>query len=191
MKKEYKKHIVSTPEHQVWLHRTHTTNIEKILENGLYFGSGDLSSTATLQAVDLERAENSYRQTHKGNDAVVVIKIPRRIASKYYLQAEGLKGPRHEGYESDKEVTYFDRGFYIQRQHIHGWIDKKTGVYHPNIYAHEHQSLTDKHLPPVFYGGLEKDLIEPTKVGAGVKKEKPKKLKRNELPPPPEFISVP
>jgi hypothetical protein len=189
MKKEYKKHIVTTTEHQVWLHRTHTSNIEEILKKGLYFGTGDLSSTATLQPRDLEGAENAYQQTHKGSNAVVVIKIPKRIASKYYLQSEGLKGKGHEGYEADKEVTYFDSGFYIQRQHIHGWIDKETDEYHPNPYLDEPQNLTDRNFPPEFYGGLERDLIKPERQQP--RAEKIQKLKKGKLPRSLEFTSVP
>ncbi|MBP7708339.1 hypothetical protein KA107_01530 [Candidatus Pacearchaeota archaeon] len=160
MKKEYKKHIVSTDKHQVWLHRTHTSNIENILRNGLSIGI-DLPLTATLQPYTLEDAEGSYKNTHKGSNAVVVIKIPREIVSKYYFPQPGIKGMGHEGYLGDKEVTYWrpeSSGFSIQRQHIHGWIDQETNEYHPNPYLKKSQKFTPKHFPPEYYGGLEKDL---------------------------------
>lgn len=98
MKKEYRKHIASNSQHQVWLHRTHVSNIEDILKEGLRFGT-DLSTTATLQSRNLEEAESSYRMSHKGNNAVVVIKIPRQIADKYYTSEKGIKGSEHQGYE--------------------------------------------------------------------------------------------
>jgi hypothetical protein len=187
MKKEYEKHIISTPEHQVWLHKTHSSNIESILKQGLYFGAGDLSSTATIQPREQKNAENSYQQTHKGSNAVIVIKIPKKIANKYYWIEDDKKGPGHSGYETDRETTYFDRGFYIQRQHIHGWIDKETNEYHENPYLSEPQKLTSKHFPEQIYGGLEKDLVKEKQT---TKKQKTPKNNREKLPLPPKEIHI-
>lgn len=183
-KQEYKKHIASTKKHQVWLHRTDSTNIDSILRDGLHYGAGDLSSTATLQSVDLERAEQSYNISHKGSDSVVVIKIPRKVAKRYY--PEKRKGIGHTGYDQDKEITYwnYERGqISIQRQHIHGWIDKETGEYSPNPYLKEPQNFDEKHFPEGVYGELEEKVIG--------KKPVNKKLgKKKFLPDPPSEISV-
>lgn len=187
MKDEYKKHIVSTKDHQVWLHRTHTSNIEGILKNGLNFRAGDLSSTATLQPKEIEKAEKYYEMTHKGSNAVVVIKIPQEIAKRHYLQTEDAKGLRHAGYELDKDVTYLNNGFNIQRQHIHGWINKDTNEYYENPYRNKPQKFTNAHFPPQIYGGLEKDLIPE---GKSTKKNKNIKQKRELLPPPPSSIDI-
>ena len=157
MIKSYRKHIISTLKHQVWLHRTHTSNIEGILKEGLYYGN-DLSSTATLQPREMKKAERVYRQTHKGSNAVVAIKIPEQIAREYFRQWEGMKGSRQAGYETDKRVSYWHpgrKGFAIQRQHVHGWIDRETGEYTENPYKDEPQKFTETHFPLSLYGGLE------------------------------------
>lgn len=155
MEKEYQKHIVSTEDNQVWLHRTHKSNIESILQNGLSYGSGDLSSTATLQSRNLEDAEKSYSLTHRGSNAMAVIKIPSSIYKKYYFPSSGGRGIRHEGYDTDPEVTYFESGcFTIQRQHIHGWIDTQTGKYFANPYKGEKQIFKERSFPTELYGDL-------------------------------------
>ncbi len=189
MKKEYKKHIASTEQHQVWLHRTHNSNIESILKNGLNIGA-DLSMTATLQPYNLQDAETIYQQTHKGSNAVIVIKIPREISERHYPKSGEIKGLREEGYLADKDVTYFKSGdFYIQRQHIHGWVDFKTGEYLPNPYLGEKQKLTKKHFPEEFYGGLEKDLETKPEKELKIKKQTRNKIEK--LPSPPKFIPYP
>jgi len=187
MVKEYQRHIVSTPEHQVWLHRTHVSDIESILKNGLYYAT-NLSSRASLQPVDLEKAESLYRQTHKGSNAVVVIKIPRQIVERYYPASGSLKGKRHEGYEGDRNVSYFNGGFWIQRQHIHGWIDRETNEYHENPYLNEPQRLTAKHFPAAIYGGLEKDVTEKKpKIKADAKKPNRRSIRKMfGMPPSPK-----
>ncbi len=190
MQKEYQKHIATTDTHQVWLHRTDNSNIENILKKGLNFGSGNLASTATLQPKKLDEAENVYKSGKDYGNTAIVIKIPKEIANKYYHSTKEIKGRRHEGYESDKDVTYYDKGFHIQRQHIHGWIDRKTNEYHPNLYLDEPQQLTDKHFPESFYGGLEKDLIEPEKHPKEIKSSKIKQSKTEKLPSPPSEINI-
>ncbi|MDO8556220.1 MAG: hypothetical protein Q7R96_03540 [Nanoarchaeota archaeon] len=182
--KTYQEHITSTDEHQVWLHRTHKRNIESILKHGLSF-LGDLEGTATLQPRNLKTAEGLYANTHNQSDAVVVIKIPKQLLSKY--QTEGEKG--RGDYWDDQDLTYFHperRAVMLQPQHIHGWIDKDTDIYHPNPYR-ETLSLERKHFPPRIYSKLEKRVqhYQPTKT-----KEKPKKLKPGQLPPPPKNFSV-
>ncbi|MBT7705945.1 hypothetical protein HN747_00715 [archaeon] len=160
MAKEYQNHIVSTDDHQVWLHRTHISDAPKILEKGLYFGAGDLASTATLQSTDPLEAENSYQETHKKSNAVVVIKIPRKISNRHYFLGGGT---RHKGYESDKDITHWDpknRGFVLQRQHIHGYSNKDNGEYTPNPDYAVAEKLTEEHFPSELYGGLEKDVLE-------------------------------
>jgi hypothetical protein len=188
MKKEYHKHIISTSEHQVWLHRTSKNLVDHILEKGLGIGT-DLSSTATIQPQKLEHAEGLYKSGKDFGGAAIVIKIPQEIAKRHYLQAQGLRGPGHEGYLGDKEVTYYNNSqFNIQRQHIHGWIDRETDEYHENPYLGEPQKLTDKHFPKSFYGGLEKDLVEVKT--HRIKTKKQRRLKKGELPTPPAEIQI-
>lgn len=186
--KEYQKHIISTPENQVWLHRTTKDLVDKILKNGLNFGT-DLSGTATAQPRKLEDAEGQYKAGKDFGSAVIVIKIPKEIVRRYYLQSRGLKGPGHEGYKADKEVTYYDDGFIIQRKHIHGWIDRETNEYQENPYKDKPQELTDKYFPPMFYGGLERDLLTPEEP-VNLATPKRKKLKAEKLPPPPSEIKI-
>jgi hypothetical protein len=186
MKKEYQKHIVSTLEYQVWLHRTSKDNVDNIMRNGLNFGY-DLSGTATLQQRDLQTAEGIYTAGKDFGKAAIVIKIPEKIVKRHYRASEGMKGPGHEGYKTDKDVTYYNEGFNIQRQHIHGWIDRELNEYHPNPYLNEPQQLTEKHFPKEFYGGLEKDLIEPEQPIKNTKKKQPKS---RTLPSPPEEIRI-
>jgi len=192
MKKEYQKHIVSTPKHQVWLHRTSRDLVDKIMREGFLFL--DLTGTATLQPTDPAKAENVYATDFGTRKAVVVVKIPQSIASQYYPNDPDRKGLRAEGYAGDREVSYWHpKGKYaIQRQHVHGWIDKETEEYHPNPYLSEPQEFTAAHFPKEFYGGLEKDILEPEKQEKKKVNKKSAKLKRGELPPPPtEIIIVP
>lgn len=195
MSKEYHKHIVSTPEHQVWLHRTSRDLIDKIMKEGLLFL--DLSQTATLQPSDISEADAIYRRDHGTRTAVAVVKIPGEIFSRYYSHNPEIKGRRHEGYSHDKEVSYWHPAgkYAIQRQHIHGWIDKETEEYHPNPYLAEPQELTEAHFPKEMYGGLEKDVSQDAKKGrvkGNKKKERAEKrnFKRGILPPPPSEITV-
>jgi len=190
MKKEYQKHIATTDTHQVWLHRTNNSNIENILKKGLNFGAGNLTSTATLQPKKIDEAENMYKSGKDYGDSVIVIKIPKEIADKHYHSTKELKGRGHEGYESDKDVTYYKDGYVIQRQHVHGWIDRQTDEYHPNPYLDEPQKLTDKHFPENLYGGLEKDLIGPGQPSPEKKSRKTKQPKNQQLPNPPAEINI-
>ncbi len=190
MKNDYREHIASTDQHQVWLHRTSKDLVDRIMKEGLTFL--DLSGTATLQPSDIEKAENVYRTDFGTRKAVVVIKIPQEIAKKYYIQSPDTKGQRHEGYSGDKEVSYWHpNGKYaIQRQHVHGWIDKETDEYHENPYRNGPQQLTDKHFPSILYGGLEKSLEGPPKQTTKSRSKKEKELSRGELPPPPTEINI-
>jgi hypothetical protein len=188
MKKEYQKHIVSTKDHQVWLHRTSKDLVDKIMKEGLIFL--DLSGTATLQSKNAKEAENSYLTNFGTRQAVIVVKIPGEIAARYYTNTDGTKGIRHEGYAGDKDVSYWHPSgkYAIQRQHIHGYIDKETNEYFENPYRDKPQRLTDKHFPAQLYGGLEKELIAEKPI---LKKEKTPKIKRGKLPPPPKEIILP
>jgi|GEM_PF-2362353 len=161
---EYKKHIVSTPEHAVFLHRTSKDLAEKIMKYGLKSGP-DLKSTASFQPEDLDEAEDSYNQTHKGNDAVIVLKIPMEL---YNKAREGFKGEEvlHD------DIGYFNTeeglaGLYVHPEHVHGWIDKKTNEYTPNPYREE----GFKHLSIKKPSDLEKEVL------AGIKEKKPEKEK--------------
>jgi len=192
--KEYQKHIVSTQNYQVWLHRTSKELVDKIMKEGFYFDQ-DLSATATAQQRDLKTAEGIYKVGQDFGEAVIVIKIPEVFVKRHYLvtHGDGLKGPKHEGYLGDRDVTYWsdkEKGFMIQRKHVHGWIDREKNDYHENPYRDKPQKLTDKHFPPMFYGGLEKDLIEPEKLPTNKTLKKRKQKKRAELPPPPSEISI-
>src|SRR3989344_5000999 len=104
--REYLKHIVSNDIYQIWLHRTHSSNIESILENGLNISQGDLNQTATLQPSDIEKARGLYNLTHNGSDAVVVVKIPREHIGEIH---------------SNADITYFHpkhKSFYLQGKNI-------------------------------------------------------------------------
>ena len=76
---EYLKHIVCTKDTCTFLHRTFRDVVDSIMKYGLYTGAGDLSSTATWQGGEVEIAESSYRQTHKGSNSVVVLNFPRQL----------------------------------------------------------------------------------------------------------------
>jgi hypothetical protein len=160
MKKEYQEHIVSTNNHQVWLHRTSSDMVDRILKNGLRI-SDNIAGTATQQSYDLERAEEVYRETHGENrDSVIVVKIPKHIFEKYAPATN--KSADSTNYSDDKDVTYIDSNsdVVLQRKYVHGWIDRATGEYFTNPYLAEEQKLTEKHFPAEFYGGLEKDILE-------------------------------
>ena len=177
MSKEYHKHIVSTSEHQVWLHRTSKDLIDKIMKEGLRIGER-IDSTATKQPRDLEEAEELYGMEHKtgsGRDSLIVVKLPRDIVERY-----GHNGPEGYGaYTTDKDITYVSSGekgdVMLHRKYVHGWIDRKTGEYMPNPYLSEPQKLTEKHFPAEFYGGLKEEVLES--------QEEPKG-EQMDLPPP-------
>jgi hypothetical protein len=172
---KFKKHIISTPEHQVWLHRTTRESIENTLKKGLKYGSGDLSSTATLQSSKQDNAISFYNNFKDFGNSIVVIKIPRQIAQR-----------DHNKYDTDKRVTYFEEGnFIIQRQHIHGWIDRETDEYHPNPYLNEPQKLKDTHFPNSIYGELEKKVIKKQ-----LKRTTKNSPNKKELPAPPSEIII-
>lgn len=147
MAEDYRTHIVSTNQHQVWLHRTHKSCLESILKKGLRVSAGKIESTASQQPSTLEKAEGSYQQTHKGSDVVIVVKLPREL----------IVGKRPDEYNI-AEITYFcpkEKDFYIQRQHVHGWIDKSNGEYQENPYLTKPQRLTKHNFPQMFYGEVD------------------------------------
>ena len=147
MAKDYKPHIVSTDSYQVWLHRTHKSLVEPILKKGLRISVGQIESTASQQPSTLEKAEGSYQQTHKGSDVVIVVKLPREL----------IVGKRPDEYNI-AEINYFcpkERVIYIQRKHIHGWIDKSNGEYQENPYLAKQQRLTKHNFPRMVYDEVE------------------------------------
>jgi len=206
MKKEYQKHIVSTPEHQVWLHRASRDSLDKKLKEGLPVSqSGDLTGTASVQPTELEVAEAVYRNGNGYGGIAIVIKLDRELVDT--LKKEGK---RPYDYAKDKRVGYWhpqDRAYTIQRKYIHGWIDRDTNEYHPNPYRDQPQRLTAKHFPSSMYGGLEDASESPMwkEMGKRVTGAVGGKLKnfanglwtklftkKGELPPPPKgTITVP
>ena len=181
---EYQKHIVSTPEHEVFLHRTSKDLADSIMKYGLNSGE-DLLSTASHEGSDLDEAEKSYRTSHKQNNAVIVIKIPSDI---YQKANEKMKREEvlHE------EIGYFNieegmQGIYVHPKHVHGWIDTETNEYTPNPYHEE----GFEHLKTKKFSDLEKEVLEQYKNKKPEKPKKKKKLTKEGLPPPPDEVNVP
>lgn len=180
-KNKYQEHIVSTKEHEVFLHRTSRDLVDKIMKNGLK--TNDLLSTASHQSVDLASAEIQYQETHKGNDAVIVIKIPSKI---YKSAIEEMNGD----FGLHDEIGYFNEelgSFVIHPKHIHGWISKETNEYVPNP---NHATGFD-YLKGKRPSEIEKTILEEYKNRKPKQEERPLvKLTKEGLPPPPDETNV-
>ncbi len=127
---EYQKHIRTDEENNVFLHRTHTSLVDAIMREGLGCCAGDLLGTATWQPSDLENAEGLYRQTHKGNNAVVVIKIPTS-------RIKEIPKSSRNSIATVKGIGYFHPNraeFTIRPEFVDGWINRETDAYTPNPY---------------------------------------------------------
>lgn len=180
--KEYQKHIVSTSKHEVFLHRTSKDLVSKIMKYGLKSGP-DLLLTASHQPFDFKDAEQSYQQTHKGSDAVIVVKIPSEI---YQRARDKMK--REEVLHD--EIGYFNtekelEGLYVHPKYVHGWIDKDANKYISNPYHEKGFEYLSAKKP----SELEKEVLKEDKKIVPKKKSKVK-LTKYGLPPPPDEINV-
>lgn len=130
---DYKTEIVSTQETCTFLHRTSRNLVDKIMSEGLCCGA-DIRSSATWQPQDLEKAEALFRQTHKGNNAVVVVKIPRKTWETARAKARANGSTAEVTF---REVGYFNPkkgNFTVRPEFVAGWIDRNSGEYHTNPY---------------------------------------------------------
>lgn len=126
---DYKTEIVSTPDTCTFLHRTSSNLVDRIMQEGLSCGA-DIRSSATWQPQDLEKAEALFRQTHKGNNAVVVVKIPRKTWETVRAELTGVE-------VMSRKIGYFhpeNGDFAVRPEFVAGWIDRNSREYHTNPY---------------------------------------------------------
>jgi hypothetical protein len=124
--KAYERFVVSTPNFIRFLHRTALDTVGNIMELGLVCGN-NLLSTSTIQPVDMDSARKSYEMRHKGDQAVIIIEIPRNL----WALARKRQGSGHEA--MDNSIGYMHpkaRDFAIKPQFIVGFIDRRDNRVH-------------------------------------------------------------
>ncbi len=99
------------------------------MKEGVLCGAGDFLSTATWQPIDYDRAKALYNQTHKGDNAVVVVKIPCDKINNPGTDKHLLATVKGIGYFHPKKQE-----FAIRPEYVSGWIDRDNETYNSNPY---------------------------------------------------------
>jgi hypothetical protein len=128
----YEDYIVSTPKCWRVIHRTSVNLAEAIMKNGLV--SLGLDTTATLQDKDIKKAKHSFEESHKGNDAVVIIQISADLFSAIMKKLEAEEGGKIRWNEifEDPLIADFKKGFVIKPEFILGYVNKRDNSIHFN-----------------------------------------------------------
>lgn len=142
LEKGLDKLLVSTPEYVVYMHRTHTDAAKEILATGLVT-SGQIESTATMSSNDPNEAIAIFNQRHKGDNAVVILRVPRdlveQINDPLFLQRRSM-----DSWRGDEEFTYV-----IPPSKIVGFITREDLELATN--PHFGDTEYDRHAPQLKY----------------------------------------
>jgi hypothetical protein len=129
MELNYENFISSSQEKTTILHRTDKCNLEEILSQGLCVGvDGNLSSTATIQPRDKEKAKNIYFNGEDHGPIVVVLQIPNEIWNEVYYRLRPYVA-------TSKKIGYFHpkrKEYTINPDFVVAWINRAGNQVHLN-----------------------------------------------------------
>ncbi len=128
----YEDYIVSTSKYLRVIHRTSVLCVEGIMNNGLKFN--ELFLTATLQSKNMPEAKARFDESHKGNDAVIIIQVSvglfEQIMKK--LREEESGKVSWSDVFNDEKISYLRGSFFIRPEFILGYVDKRDNSIHFN-----------------------------------------------------------